>query len=70
MDEVAFNMTAVLQSGAAEPNVSIRCNVMHQGSGLFVVTATVASSCSEDGCRAFLTFMKGRKAAFGASWRR
>ena len=39
MDEVAFSVTALLKSGAAQPQTSIRCNVMHQGSGVFVVTA-------------------------------
>ncbi len=70
VDEVAFVATALLKSGAAEQEISIRCNVMHQGSGVFVVTATVASSCSEDSCRAFLAFMKETKAAFTDSWRR
>lgn len=69
-DEAAFSVTAVLQCGGSDQDVSIRCSLRHQGSGLFVVTATVASSCSDDSCRAFIAYMKSVKAAFATAWQR
>ncbi len=69
-DDAAFSVTAVLKRGGGDLDVSIRCCVQHQGSGLFVVTATVAKSCSDDGCRAFVAFMRSVKAACAGSWRR
>ena len=69
-NEAAFSVTSVLKRGGNDLDVSIRCSLKHQGSGLVFVTATVASSCSDDGCRAFLGFMKTVKSVFMESWRR
>ncbi len=67
-DDAAFSATAVLKRGGGDLDISIRCSLQHQGSGLFVVTASVATSCSDDACRAFVAFMKSVKAACTDAW--
>jgi hypothetical protein len=69
VNERLFVVTAVVEQEGATASLSVRLTLQQQQSTLFVVTASVASSCPESMCREFMQFVRDVKADVLQMWR-